>query len=131
MKLKYRPFAAAGLTSASVLAACVYLSGYAAVLSVAAGAILLIITLCVKILRRETLPYFLALSLILSGTVFAIRDSEFRHLADAYDGASCEITAVIAENPQRSGSRIYCMTDVKSVDGENADFMLCEYAGQF
>ena len=122
MRLEYRPFAVLGFTTAAVLLACVYLSRYAAVISIAAGVILLILTLSIRKLRTRMLPYFLAIALLLSGTIFLVRDSGFSKAAEAFDGKSCELSAVITEEAQRKNARVYYMAQAEAADGETVDF---------
>ena len=122
MKFEYRPFAVLGFVTAAVLIACVYLNEYAAVFAVAAGLVSLVLTLCVRKFRHKMLPYFLSAALIISGSVFIVRDSGFGNTAEAFDGKSLEVSAVVTESAQRKNSRVYYMAKAEEADGDEVDF---------
>lgn len=118
MRLKFRPLAAMGFTIFAVLFCCVYLHEYSAVISIATGAVLLIIVLSVKKLREQVLPVFLSAALLMSGLIYNIANSDVKK-AQQFVGKNITISGTLVEKPKFENSRYYYILKTDSLDGKD------------
>lgn len=118
MRLKHRPLAVTGFTVLLVLFVSIFVDGRAALAAIAGGAILCILCVSVKSLRKNAMLYFLAAALFLGGTLFTVENGYGLKYAESFtENESSDVTGYITDFPEYSGSRYYYIVETESIDG--------------
>jgi competence protein ComEC len=116
MRLKYRPMAVMGFSVLLIMFLCLFADRRVAVVSIALGALLLVVSLSIKKIRESVFPLFLAGALLLSGFIFKAAEIDYKNAAK-FAGKEAAIVGVITDSPEYYNSRYYYVLKTKEIGG--------------
>jgi len=115
MSLKNRPMALIGFTMLLVLLICVYAFEELAIISIALGVVLLVVTSVFKKIREQVFPFFLASALLLSGGMYFLSDAKAVEMQRMSDETKV-LCGRICDEVSYNGSRYYYTLDKVTLD---------------
>lgn len=119
MRLRYRLLALTGFTVLLVLFFSLFLDSRISVAAIAVGAVLAILSFCIKQIREKVFPFFLALALMLGGVLFTVENDYGLEYAEAFtENDSSTVSGVITDYPEYSDSRYYYTVETLSIDSK-------------
>ncbi len=118
MSLKFRPFAVMGFIALSVMLGCIFFTDKTAIISVAAGLFIFIISLVLKKIREKIFPFYIASALMFSGVMFVTVNENNLKYAQQFIGETTEIEGVVTEKPTFKNSRYYYVLELETIDGQ-------------
>lgn len=97
----------------------------AAVISIACGCVLAVISFSVKRIRNRVYPFFLAGALILGGALFTAEyDYDLKYALSFADGDFCEVKGIVTDYPSYSSSRYYYTVNTTEINGKKCETTL-------
>ena len=122
MSLRYRPLAIAGFTVLVVLFLSIFIDRRFALVSIACGTVVLILSVFIKKIRNEVFPFFIAASLFLGGMLFTLENDYGLEEAQKYiSDDSVSVTGTVSDFPSCSNSRYYYVIKADSINGKPVD----------
>ena len=120
MNLKYRPFAAIGITVLLTLFLIVFVSEKFAPIFLCAGAFASLIALLFKRMRERLVPLYIAGAILFSGLIYYAAASDVKAV-EPYIDKTAHISGEITDNPTYSNYRYYYILDLNEIDGKLAN----------
>ncbi len=117
MSLKFRPCALMGFITLAVLISSVFFSDNVAVVAVAVGVMIFVVSLVIKQIREKIFPFYIAGALIVSGALFTAMNNNDLKYAESFIGQVVEIEGTVTDEPSFKNSRYYYVLDLESIDG--------------
>lgn len=117
MSLKYRPFAAIGITVLLTLFLIIFVSEKFAPVFLCAGAFASVAALLFKNIRERLVPLYIAGSVLFSGLVYYAASTDVKY-AEQFIGKTVNISGEITDSPTYSNYRYYYILDLNEIDGE-------------
>lgn len=120
MNLKYRPFAAIGITVLLTLFLIIFISDKFAPIFICAGAFASVAALLFRNIRERLVPLYIAGSVLFSGLVYYAASTDVKY-AEQFIGKTVNISGEVTDSPTYSNYRYYYILELKEIDGKSVN----------
>lgn len=123
MSLKYRPFAAIGITVLITLFLIIFTSDKFAPIALCGGALACLISLLFRSLRERLVPLYIAGAVLFSGLIYYAATSDIRKV-EPYIGKTASVSGIVTDSPTYSNYRYYYILDLEEINGNSVNSKL-------
>ena len=120
MNLKYRPFAAIGITVLLTLFLIIFVSEKFAPIFLCTGAFASIVALLFRNILERLVPLYIAGSVLFSGLVYYAASTDVKY-AEQFIGKTVNVSGEVTDSPTYSNYRYYYILDLKEIDGKSVN----------